>query len=112
MKMMHTEFQGSTSLVVMVTPEEKFFFFEEMRSRTSEPYVWVEVCVEVDEQVERLVRHTHVRNEDGSFRQLGRVVIGSVPKGNLVLLFKICWICRTSCARGCVQSISCCQGCQ
>ena len=54
-----------------------------MRSRTSEPYVWVEVCVEVDEQVERLVRHTHVRNEDGSFRQLGRVVIGSVPKGNL-----------------------------
>ena len=45
--------------------------------------MWVEVCVcvEVDEQVERLVRHTHVRNEDGSFKQLGRVVIGSVPKG-------------------------------
>ena len=37
--------------------------------------------MEVDEQVERLVRHTHVRNEDGSFRQLGRVMIGSVPKG-------------------------------
>ena len=74
----------------MVTSEEKFFFFEEMRSRTSEPQVWVEVCVEVDEQVERLVRHTHVRNEDGSFRQLFHVVIGI----------------------GCVQSISCCQGCQ
>ena len=50
----------------------------------------MEVCAEVAEQVERLVRHTHVRNEDGSFRQLFRVVIGI----------------------GCVQSISCCQGCQ
>ena len=70
------------------------------------------MCVVVDEQVERLVRHTHVRNEDGSFRQLFRVVIGSVPKGKLVLLVKICWTCRTSCAMGCVQSISCCQGCQ
>ena len=49
--------------------------------------MWVEVCVEVDEQVERLVRHTHVRNEDGSFRQLFRVVIGSVPKGTLALFW-------------------------
>ena len=68
--------------------------------------------MEVDEQVERLVRHTHVRNEDGFFRQLGLVLIGSVPKGKLVLFVQICWTCRTSCARGCVQSISCCQGCQ
>ena len=68
--------------------------------------------MEVDEQVERLVRHTHLRNEHGSFRQLGRVVIGSVPKGTLALLVKICWTGRTSCARGCVQSICCCQGCQ
>ena len=37
--------------------------------------------MELDEQVERLVRHTHMRNEDGSSRKLGRVVIGSVPKG-------------------------------
>ena len=43
--------------------------------------------MEVDEQVERLVRHTHVRNEDGSLRQLGRVVIGSVPKGTLALFW-------------------------
>ena len=65
----------------MVTSEETVALFRRMQSRASEPKVQVEVCVEVDEQAEELVRHTHARKEKGSLRHIGRVVIRFVPQG-------------------------------
>ena len=43
--------------------------------------VQVEVCVEVDEQVERPVRCAHFMREDGDQQQIGREVLRTVSSG-------------------------------
>ena len=41
----------------------------------------VEICVEVEEQVEMLLRCTHFRREDGATQQIGREVLRTVGEG-------------------------------
>ena len=46
----------------------------------------VEICVEVDEQVERCVRCAHFRRADGDKQQISRGVLRTVSEGT-----RHCW---------------------
>ena len=56
----------------------RFFGWEQSEKGSN---VHVEICVEVAEQVERHVRCTNLRREDGEKQQIGREVLRSVSKG-------------------------------
>ena len=60
--------------------QRKIRFFEGTRSDRGST-VQVEIFVEVDEQVERLVRCTNLWREDGAKQRIGREVFRSVSKG-------------------------------
>ena len=55
----------------------KIGFFEETQNGACEPKVQVGMCVAVDEQVEEQVRRKHGWSDDGSRRQVDRVVTAS-----------------------------------
>ena len=54
---------------------------QEMQSKASEHKVRVGVCVEVDEQVEKLVRHSHVRKEEATEKVNTKEFFWLVRKG-------------------------------
>ena len=55
-------------------------FLKESNTRKGSD-VQVEICVEADEQVERLVRCTNLKREDGEKQHIGRDVLRTVSKG-------------------------------